>query len=126
MTKKMSRLLLSTWLIIASTWSASCCYAQQPDLPASEVASENDSEIIKPQPTKTQPEEKFTIHGSPTQAEIDWMESLHDRVSDTVFRSAFWFDGFFTDEDDARERPDVKARIRLGWEPKARDLVRIR
>lgn len=66
--------------------------------------------------------EKFTIKGSPTQAEIDWMESLHSKVSNTVFRSAYWFDGFFTDDDtDDRERPDVNARIRVGWEPKARD-----
>ena len=67
--------------------------------------------------------EKFTIEGSMKQAEIDWMESLHARVSNTVFLSAFWFDSFFTEEDTEQERPDINARIRLGWEPKTGDLA---
>ncbi|WP_169074022.1 hypothetical protein [Thalassotalea algicola] len=70
---------------------------------------------------QTEEIEKFTIKGSVTQAEIDWIESLHSKVSNTVFRSAYWFDGFFTEDDTEQERPYVNARIRIGWEPKARD-----
>lgn len=66
--------------------------------------------------------EKFTIEGSLAQAEIDWIEKLHARVSNTVFLSAYWFDSFFTDDDTEQERPDVNARIRIGWEPKSRDF----
>lgn len=77
--------------------------------------------------TPKQPNEKeveqITIKGSISQAEIDWIEALHSKVSDTVFLSAYWFDSFFTDDDTEQERPDVNARIRLGWEPKARDLA---
>ncbi|MFD2165756.1 hypothetical protein ACFSJY_05715 [Thalassotalea euphylliae] len=84
------------------------------------IAAESDSPQTKQEETKDV--EKFVIQGSMEQAEIDWFESLHANVSETVFRSAYWFDGFFTDDDTSREQPDINARIRLAWEPKARDF----
>ncbi|MFD1619777.1 hypothetical protein [Thalassotalea marina] len=54
--------------------------------------------------------------------DIGWMEKLHSTVSDSVFQSAVWFDNFFIDENSEQESPKTTARIRLGWEPKARDL----
>lgn len=51
-----------------------------------------------------------------------WIESLHDTVSNSVFQSAVWFDKFFLDEENEQTAPKTTARIRLGWEPKARDF----
>ncbi|REL37196.1 hypothetical protein [Thalassotalea euphylliae] len=119
MTRTVCYLRKLAWLLISGVFIAPIVNAQQT---AAEPDNTPPQTIEKPQ-NPIKPDEQFTIVGSQSQAEIDWMESLHSKVSDTVFRSAFWFDGFFTDnDDDDRERPNVKARIRLGWEPKARDL----
>lgn len=50
-----------------------------------------------------------------------WMETLHQKVSDGVYLSALWFDNFFLEEGMEQETPKTTARIRLGWEPQARD-----
>lgn len=71
-------------------------------------------------------DEKFIIVGSKKQAELDWIERLHENVSDTVFLSASWFDSFFADEEALQDPPYASARIRLGWEPKAGDLAEIK
>ncbi len=69
-----------------------------------------------------QQEESFTVIGTAEQAEIDWVEELHDSVSETVFLSATWFDSFFAEDQEQRYPPKVSARIRLAWEPKAGEL----
>lgn len=74
-----------------------------------------------PQEGRAKATENIVILGSAEQAEQDWIESLHDNVSDTVFQSAMWFDSFFTDNESQQENPKATARIRLGWEPKASD-----
>ena len=51
-----------------------------------------------------------------------WMGDLHRSVSDSVYRSAYWFDSFFTNDDTEQQKPVTNARIRLSWEPKSRDL----
>lgn len=66
-----------------------------------------DSDCVKP--TKPAPHDEH------------WMERLHETVSDSVYQSAVWFDNFFLDENSEQEAPKTTARIRLGWEPKARD-----
>ncbi|OKY27011.1 hypothetical protein [Thalassotalea sp. PP2-459] len=53
-----------------------------------------------------------------------WMESLHQAVSDSVYHSALWFDDFFLEEGMEQESPKTTARIRLGWEPEARDWAK--
>lgn len=119
MKKQTCKQMKYLWLALSFTMFMPVCNAfQNANLPATQDVEK----ITKPK-ASSKPDEQFTIVGSQNQAEIDWMESLHSKVSNTVFRSAYWFDGFFADnEDDDRERPNVKARIRLGWEPKARDL----
>ncbi len=57
----------------------------------------------------------------PTQKNEHWMESFHHTVSNSVYQSALWFDNFFLEEGLEQETPKTTARIRLGWEPKARD-----
>lgn len=50
-----------------------------------------------------------------------WMEEFHQTVSNSVFQSAVWFDNFFIDDNSEQTDPYASARIKLGWEPKARD-----
>ncbi len=57
-------------------------------------------------------------------SDYHWIEQLHQTVSDSVFQSAMWFDNFFLDENSEQETPTTTAKIRLGWEPKARDWAK--
>ena len=52
-----------------------------------------------------------------------WIEEIHETISDSVYQSALWFDNFFLDENTEQEAPKTNARIRIGWEPKSRDLA---
>lgn len=54
-----------------------------------------------------------------------WMENLHQSISNSVYQSALWFDQFFLDENTEQSTPRTNARIRVGWEPKARDWSEI-
>ena len=54
-------------------------------------------------------------------ADEDWVESLHETISHSVYQSAYWFDGFFTDDDALQKTPATNARIGLAWEPKSRE-----
>ncbi|MEW6989667.1 hypothetical protein AADZ91_03170 [Colwelliaceae bacterium 6441] len=55
-----------------------------------------------------------------------WMQDIHESISDSVYQSAVWFDNFFLEENTEQASPRVSARIRAGWEPKARDLTKVR
>lgn len=55
------------------------------------------------------------------ETEEDWSHKFHLRVSNSVHRSAIWFDSFFMEEGDEQISPKTSARIKVGWEPKARD-----
>ncbi|GLX78452.1 hypothetical protein tinsulaeT_17920 [Thalassotalea insulae] len=96
-------------------------------LPLSACPADNNQPKTKQQSDKVT--NKPTTHSlqnpchSP-HTEVDdyhWMEQLHQTVSDSVFQSAMWFDNFFLDENSEQESPKVTAKIRFGWEPKARD-----
>jgi hypothetical protein len=50
------------------------------------------------------------------------MQNVYLSISDSVYQSAFWFDGFFTNDDSDRQNPKTSARIRLAWEPERRSL----
>ncbi|MDG1753243.1 MAG: hypothetical protein P8I03_16545 [Thalassotalea sp.] len=54
-----------------------------------------------------------------------WMQNLHESISNSVYQSAIWFDQFFLDENTEQSAPRTNARIRIGWEPKARDWSEI-
>lgn len=51
----------------------------------------------------------------------DWTYRFHQRIANSVYYSAAWFDSFFMEEGDEQLSPKTSARIKLGWEPKARD-----
>ena len=78
--------------------------------------SDAEKEIINPiqQPPK---------HVVPKLVPEDWSQNVHDTIANSVFQSAAWFDGFFTDDDTQQMDPKSTAKIRLGWIPKARDLA---
>jgi len=54
-----------------------------------------------------------------------WMQNFHETISNSVYQSAIWFDNFFLDDSSEQLSPKTNARIRLGWEPKARDWSEI-
>lgn len=67
-----------------------------------------------------QPEinEIIIVHPNP---EDDWLFGFHDTISDSVFGTARWFDKFFAADEVEETRPETLARIRLGYEPRARN-----
>jgi hypothetical protein len=59
-----------------------------------------------------------------TAEDYAWLDAMHRDVSTTVFDTAQWFDDFFAkDEQGIDEKARGEARIRLGWEPRSRDLT---
>jgi hypothetical protein len=58
--------------------------------------------------------------------EDDWLAEFYDVIADSVHYSAIWFDDFFVSENNQNQlAPKTSARIRLGWEPRARELDEI-
>ena len=51
-----------------------------------------------------------------------WMDDLHETISDSVYQSAIWFDDFFNASESVTLHPKVNAKIRLEWRPKSRDF----
>nr|WP_226989300.1 hypothetical protein [Paraglaciecola arctica] len=58
-----------------------------------------------------------------TEQEYQWLDTMHQNIASSVNSSALWFDDFFALKDfDNREEAYGEARIRLGWEPRSRQL----
>jgi hypothetical protein len=56
--------------------------------------------------------------------EYPWLDDMHDSIADSMTTSAQWFDDFFISELGDRDPKAIgEARIRLGWEPRSRDLA---
>jgi hypothetical protein len=52
-----------------------------------------------------------------------WLDIMHQSIADSVTDSALWFDDFFVLDDFSHDdKARGEARIRLGWEPRSRDL----
>lgn len=52
-----------------------------------------------------------------------WLDIMHQSIADSVTNSALWFDDFFVlDEFSHDDKARGEARIRLGWEPRSREL----
>ena len=57
------------------------------------------------------------------QQNYPWLDAMHRSIADSVNESALWFDNFFAIEDFKNPQAAYgEARIRLGWEPRSRDL----
>lgn len=65
---------------------------------------------------------KHKTEQSSTEPPKNWINNIHETVSDSVYQSAYWFDNFFTDDDSEQQKPQTNARIKLSWAPKSRDL----
>lgn len=58
------------------------------------------------------------------QQEYPWLDNMHQSIASSVNTSALWFDEFFAlEEFEKSEEAFGEARIRLGWEPRSRDIV---
>ncbi|MGS2719457.1 hypothetical protein [Paraglaciecola aestuariivivens] len=58
------------------------------------------------------------------QVDYPWLDSMHKSIATSVKSSALWFDDFFALEENSQGQEAVgEARIRLGWEPRSRDLT---
>ncbi len=62
--------------------------------------------------------ELIVVHPNP---EDDWLFGFHDAISDSVHGTALWFDSFFATDEIEGTKQESTLRIRLGWEPRARD-----
>jgi hypothetical protein len=98
-------------LLISVTLTAFQGYAAQDQ----NKDSDAEKQIVKP--TK----QSSKRHVVPTLVPDHWSQNVHDTIANSVYQSAAWFDGFFTDNDTQQEEPKATAKIRLGWIPKARD-----
>jgi hypothetical protein len=57
------------------------------------------------------------------QPDYPWLDTMHQSIASSVNSTALWFDDFFVLEDFSHtEKAQGEARIRLGWEPRSRDL----
>ncbi|MDN3652389.1 hypothetical protein QWY77_06385 [Thalassotalea ponticola] len=64
--------------------------------------------------------EYMIVHPKP---EDDWLFGFHSTISDSFYGTAKWFDSFFATDEDDDITPTSLARIRLGYEPRARDFA---
>ena len=65
-------------------------------------------------------------HAQKMQQEYPWLDNMHQSIASSVNTSALWFDEFFAlEEFEKREGAFGEARIRLGWEPRSRDIVEL-
>lgn len=90
-------------------------------------AQSNNSEQELEKETTNEQSHNLLTQPSSTHSNEDylWMENLHKSISNSVFQSAMWFDKFFLEENTEQSTPKTNARIRIGWEPKARDWSEI-
>ena len=63
------------------------------------------------------------ISAQETEQEYPWLDTMHQSIASSVNSSALWFDDFFALEELVEPQEAYgEARIRLGWEPRSRDL----
>jgi len=66
-----------------------------------------------------EPMELMVVYPNP---EDDWLFGFHDAISDSVYGTALWFDSFFATDEIEGTRTGSSLRVRLGWEPRTKDL----
>ncbi len=55
------------------------------------------------------------------EVEYAWLDELHEGVSGSLHESVEWIDSYWADEEYS-EKSRINAKIRLGWEPREREL----
>jgi len=64
-----------------------------------------------------------TVNAEEVEQEYPWLDTMHQSIASSVNTSALWFDDFFAIEEfENRQEANGEARIRLGWEPRSRDV----
>ena len=62
-------------------------------------------------------------HAQEQEEPYPWLDDMHRSIAESVQDSAQWVDDFFADTDWSEdESARGEARLRLGWEPRTRDL----
>ena len=65
----------------------------------------------------------FLLRAQEPEQDYPWLDTMHQSIASSVNSSALWFDEFFALENfNGPEEAYGEARIRLGWEPRSRDL----
>lgn len=63
------------------------------------------------------------LNAEEAEQEYPWLDTMHQSIASSVNSSALWFDDFFAlGEFENNQEAYGEARIRLGWEPRSRDL----
>jgi hypothetical protein len=63
------------------------------------------------------------LNAEEIEQEHPWLDTMHQSIASSVNASALWFDDFFAlEEFENHQEAYGEARIRLGWEPRSRDL----
>jgi hypothetical protein len=63
------------------------------------------------------------LNAQDMQQEYPWLDTMHDSIESSVNTSALWFDEFFAIEEFKKpEEAYGEVLIRLGWEPRTRDV----
>ncbi len=66
----------------------------------------------------------FMAHAESSPSKHVWLDNVHKNVADSMDSTALWFDKFFILEEFSPDQYATgEARIRLGWEPRSRDLA---
>lgn len=66
----------------------------------------------------------FNSNAQEIEQEHLWLDNVHQNIVFSVNTSALWFDEFFAlEEFEKHESAHGETRIRLGWEPRSRDVV---
>lgn len=64
----------------------------------------------------------FNATSAAESGNYEWLDDLHTTLSDSVTESARWFDSFFVENDAVQSTAWGEARLRMGWEPRSREL----
>ena len=65
----------------------------------------------------------LNLNAQELQQKYPWLDTMHQSIASSVNTSALWFDEFFAIEEfESRQEANGEARIRLGWEPRSRDV----
>lgn len=119
--KNFPLVVLAIILVFAVSKTVNAC-------PNQETSSTKEAETVEKSKTKKVRAHSLQdpcISNQSTHDDYQWMQEFHATVSDSVFQSAVWFDNFFLDDSTEQTNPRTSARIRIGWEPKARDWAEI-
>ncbi|WJG09101.1 hypothetical protein [Aliiglaciecola sp. LCG003] len=65
----------------------------------------------------------FALSCKAQEKQDEWLDTMHQSISESVMDSAQWFDNFFALKNQQEDQKALgEIRVRLGWEPRSREL----